>query len=207
MKKLCIIIICLFVYSQTYTQILEEIDECYPFQGYYAAIKKDGKWGFMNREGVLVVNFRSDLVVSKNNQNVCNSEYESVVHPVMNDNRCLIQVLKDGVYYFGYINEKGEEVIEPQFLNASNFMNGFAIVVKLVTTKIGFNEVLKKDIVSSKLEEYIIDVNGNLYMFLFNVRNYVPSKNAIPPSFNSKFMAPNLVAVKGKNNKWDIYEF
>ena len=44
-------------------------------------------------------------------------------------------------------------------------------------------------------------------MFLNNIRNYVPSKNNAPPEFHSKFMAPNLVAVKNKRDKWDIYKF
>lgn len=207
MKSLYFLFICLFVYSQSNSQILNEIDECFPFQGYFAAIKQDGKWGFINREGVQVINFRNDLVVEKSSQNVCNSEFESTIHPVLSDNRCLIKKLINGVYYYGYINEKGEEIIEPQFLNASNFMNGFAIIIKLVKTEIGYNELLKKQIIAEKLEEYIIDVNGNLYMFLNNIRNYVPLKNNTPPEFHSKFIAPNLIAVKNKREKWDIYKF
>lgn len=207
MKSLFVLLISLFIFSEATSQILNKIDECFPFQGYFAAVKKEGKWGFINREGVLVVNFRNDLVVEKSSQNVCNAEFESTTHPVMSNNRTLIKKLKDGTYYYGYINEKGEEVIKPQYLNASNFMNGFAIIIKLEKTSVGYNEVLKKDIIALKLEEYIIDMNGNLYMFLNNVRSYVPSKSNFPPKFHSKFIAPNLIAVKTKDEKWDIYEF
>jgi hypothetical protein len=207
MRSLVFLFISLFVCLELNAQIIEEVDECFPFQGYFAAIKSGDKWGFINREGELVIKFRSDLVISKSNQNVCNAEFESATHPVISDNRSLIKKLKGDVYYYGYINEKGVEIIEPQFLNASHFMNGFAIVVKLAKNVIGFNEILNKDIIAYKLEEYIIDVNGNLYMILNNIRNYVPTKNKSAPEFHSKFIAPNLIAVQGKKGKWDIYNF
>lgn len=207
MRSLFILFISLFVGLELNAQIIENVDECFPFQGYFAAIRNGDKWGFINREGELVIKFRDDLVISKSSQNVCNAEFESTIHPVISDNRCLIKKLKGDVYYYGYINEKGVEVIEPQFLNASHFMNGFAIVVKLAKNVIGFNEVLKKDIVAYKLEEYIIDTNGNLYMILNNIRNYVPSKSKTAPEFHSKFIAPNLVAVQNKQGKWAIYNF
>ena len=91
MRSLVFLFISLFVCLELNAQIIEEVDECFPFQGYFAAIKSGDKWGFINREGELVIKFRSDLVISKSNQNVCNAEFESATHPVISDNRCLIK--------------------------------------------------------------------------------------------------------------------
>jgi hypothetical protein len=111
-------------------------------------------------------------------------------------------------YYYGFINEKGIEVIKPQFLNATNFSNGYAIVVTTTKDSIGFNVVLNKAVVSNIFEEYVINTSGELVKYLYNPRKNVPAnyKNGIP-IIESKFIAPNLVAVKNKNKKWDILQF
>jgi len=109
-------------------------------------------------------------------------------------------------YYFGFINEKGVEIIKPQFLNATNFSNGYAIVVVQSKDSIGFNVILKKPIISNKIEEYVINTSGELIKYLYNPRSYVSSKNKVP-AIESKFIAPNLVAAKTKSKKWEIHQF
>ncbi len=115
----------------------------------------------------------------------------------------------DGVNYYGYIDKNGKEIIATQYLNAANFNRGYAIVIKFAKNIIGNNDVLGKQMVSYKLEEYIIDTSGNLVKYLDNARNSIPSKikKETPPSFYSKFIAPHLIAVKTKDKKWNIYEF
>jgi len=137
-----------------------------------------------------------------------NSLNEITAYPVFNDGRCLIKKIKENTVYFGYINEKGAEIIKPQFLNATNFSNGYAIVVLSSKDSIGFNYVLKKAIVSNILEEYVIDTSGELVKYLYNPRKNVPAnyKNGIP-IIESKFISPKLVAVKTKNKKWEIHQF
>ncbi|MDP3946059.1 MAG: WG repeat-containing protein [Lutibacter sp.] len=204
MKKLLILLVCFSVYTGVFAQTLSDIDEVYPFHGDFAAIKKANQWAFVNKEGKKIIDFRSDLVLT----NRLNSLNQTISYPVFNDGRCLIRKLMGDTYYYGFINEKGVEVIKPQFLNATNFSNGYAIVVLTSKDSIGFNYVLKKAVVSNIMEEYVINTSGELVKYLYNPRKNVPAnyKNGVP-IIESKFIAPNLVAVKNKNKKWDILQF
>ena len=54
------------------------------------------------------------------------------------------------IFYYGYIDITGKEIIPPQFLNATNFVDGYAIIIAPSNEIIGFNEILKKDIVKKQ---------------------------------------------------------
>jgi hypothetical protein len=140
--------------------------------------------------------------------NKVNALNQTISYPIFYDGRCLVRKLMGDTYYYGFINEKGVEIIKPQFLNATNFTNGYAIVVLSSKDSIGFNYVLKKAIVSNIMEEYVIDTSGELVKYLYNPRKNVPAnyKNGVP-IIESKFIAPKLVAVKTKNKKWEIHKF
>lgn len=200
MKNLLILIICLSIQPFGFAQILTDIDEVTPLNENLIAIRNGNQWGFINEKGVLVIDYRDDFVLDKD---------VAKPYPFFKDERCLIRKLIDNEYLYGFIDNTGNEVITPQYLNASNFYNGYAIISKLLKEKIGFNEVLKKDITSIKLEEFIIDIHGEIVLYLENPRNYIPPKviSKIPPKFNSKFIAPHLIAVMKKDEKWDVYEF
>lgn len=204
MKKLLLLIVCFGFYTAVFPQILSDIDEVYPFHNDFAAIKKANQWAFIDKEGKKIINFRTDLVLT-NRLNYLN---QTISYPVFNDDRCLIRKLIGDTYYYGFINEKGEEIIKPQFLNATNFSNGYAIVVMSSKEAIGFNYALKKAVVSNVLEEYVIDTSGELVKYLYNPRKNVPVnyKNGVP-IIETMFIAPKLVAVKTKNEKWEIHQF
>ena len=209
MRTTAIFIIFFIIYSFGYTQIIRNVDQVTPYHEDLAAIKKGNQWAFVNKEGVKVIDFREDLVYTIDEHFLDENGITSVTYPLFKEGRCLIRKLIDGVYYYGYIDKKGKELITPQYVNATNFSNGYAIIIKFATNVIGENEALKKRIVSYKLEEYVIDESGKLVKYLDNARNIVPSKikNKIPPGFESKFLAPHLIAVKTKDQKWDIYKF
>ncbi|NOR28751.1 MAG: WG repeat-containing protein [Lutibacter sp.] len=200
MKKLLIFIICLSIPSIGFSQILTDLEEVSILKDNLLAIKKDNKWGFINKEGALVIDFRDDFVLEKGKNNT---------PPFFNSDRCLIKKSNGNQYLYGYIDTSGKEVMKPQYLNASNFNNGYAIVITLLKDTVGYNEVLEKCITKSTLEEFVIDTYGNKVKYLENPRNCIPSNVTLkkPPSFHSKFIGPHLVAVLKKDNKWDIYEF
>ena len=204
MKKLFLLIICFGIHSAAFAQIISGIDEVYPLQGELAAIKKGGQWAFITKDGKKVIDFRDDLVLTKK----VNASNQTTSYPIFYDGRCLIKKLIANTYYFGFINEKGVEIIKPQFLNATNFSNGYAIVVLAAKDSLGFNQVLKKPIISNYMEEYVIDTSGELVKYLYNPRKNVPAnyKNGIP-IIESKFIAPKLGAAKTKIKKWDIHQF
>lgn len=204
MNKLLILIVCFSIHSVAFSQIISDLDEIYPFHGDFAAIKKANQWAFIDKEGKKTIDFRADLVLT----NKLNSSNQIISYPVFNDGRCLIRKLKGNTYYYGFINEKGDEVIKPQFLNATNFSNGYAIVVLSSKDSIGFNYVLKKAIVSNIIEEYVIDTSGELVKYLYNPRKNAPAnyKNGTA-IIESKFITPKMVAVKNQNGKLEIHKF
>ena len=203
MKNLVILIICLFIHSIGYTQIMTNVEEISPFYEELSAIKKGTQWAFISSKGVKVIGFRDDLVCSKNETGIISDTY-----PVFREGRCLTKKLIDGTYHYGYIDKNGKEIIATKYLNASNFENGYAIVITVEKEIVGFNKVLGRNVVSNTLKEYIIDTSGKKIKYLDNARNYIKSKDKTPPIFYSKFIAPHLIAVKTTDElKWNIYKF
>ena len=203
MKNVVILVICFIISSFGYAQIIIDIDDISPYFEELSSIKKGDQWAFINNKGIKVIDFRDDLVSSKTEEN-------SAGYPLFSEGRCLTRKLKDGVYYYGYIDKKGKQIISSQYLNATNFINGYAIVIYLEKEVIGFNESLGKDVVSYTLKEYIIDTSGVTIMYLDNARNYVKSKYKTEnlPGFYSKFIGPHLIAVQTTDiPKYNIYKF
>jgi len=199
MKKIVLLFVVLFL-SSVYisAQSVENLDFISPISEGLSAIKKDNQWAFINKEGAIVVNFRSDLVTTK-----CNDGD----YPIFFNNRCLIVKVTNGISYFGYINTNGKVVIEPEYLNATNFIDNEAIVLKLTKEKVGENDVLGKNIVQYKYYDVILDTNGNIKQYLtpkgFNIaldKKYLKK----PPKITSKRISDNLYAVVNKNKKWTI---
>jgi len=196
MRKLLItfLLLPLLVMSQT----LENIDYIAPFYDGVAAIKKGNEWAFINLAGKIIVDFRSDLVLTKpENEN----------YPIFNNDRCLIAHQKDGILYYGYIDKTGKTVIVPQFLNATNFKENVAIVLKLVKENLGSNDVLMKNVVNYDYFEVVIDKDGEIAQYLTEDPIHITlSKEYLKetPRITSKFISDNLIAIRNKNKKWTV---
>jgi hypothetical protein len=184
-----------------YAQSIENVDYISPYHNGLAAIKKDGQWAFINNTGDVVVNYRTDLVLTKSNDGS---------YPVFNDDRCLIEEKKNGISYFGYIDATGKTIIEPQFLNAANFNNGNALALELIREDVAKNIALDKNIVYYKYFEVIINSNGEVMHYLNpSGVNVVLDRDFLkkPPKITSKRISDNLYAVRNKNKKWTILHF
>jgi len=196
MKNLLIIlfIIPAFALAQT----TEELDFVAPLNDGVAAVNKGNTWGFINDKGVIVVAFRDDLVLT---------ETDGYEYPVFKNNRCLISKDKDGITYFGYIDKTGKVVIEPKFLNASNFNNNKAIVLQIIKEELGNNHLLGKNVVNYRYYEVTIDSNGKVENYL-NPKgvNVVLDKKFLTttPEITSKQISNNMYTVRTENNKWKI---
>jgi hypothetical protein len=193
--------------SFCFAQIISDVDEVYLFSEDLAAVKKGNDWGFINKKGELIINFRSDLALNEKADQ--KEKTSSKWYPVFKNGRCLIRKIINGIPYYGYIDTSGNEIIHPQYLNATNFVNGFAIIIAPSKEVIGYNKVLKKDVISSNIEEFVINTTGEKIRYLENPINYHSSKrkSKTPPAFHSKFIGAHLVAVQKRDMKWDIYEF
>ena len=163
-----------------------------------AAVKKGSEWGFIDAKGKLVIDFRNDLVVTSNQ----NGDY-----PIFENDRALISQSKDGINYYGYIDTKGKTVVEPQYLNATNFEKNRAIVLLLKRTELSKNPALDKPVVSYDYHEVVIDHNGKVLTYLHTDPTHVPlSASTVrkPPVIHSKLISETLVAVRDSNKKWSV---
>jgi len=180
-----------------FTQTSISFDYVSPFYEGFSAVKKGNQWAFINTEGVIVIDFRDDLVSTKIN----NEEY-----PIFKNNRCIIVKEENKISYFGYIDSSGKTVINPTFLNATNFQNSTAIVLKLNKEKAGFNNVLGKNIVYYTYLEVIINKEGEIKENLTVPKNVVLSKKNLskPPKITSKFLSDKLVLILYDHQKYII---
>lgn len=181
-----------------FSQSTENIDYISPFQNGLATVKKDGLWAFINTQGEIIVDYRNDLVITKSDDGN---------FPIFKNDRCLIEEKREGISYFGYINTCGKTVIQPKFINASNFNDGLAIVLELFKEQVARNEALGKNVVYDKYLHGVIDSQGNIKAYLSPKRvNIILDKKFLkePPKIMAKYMSNNLYAVRNNNQKWTI---
>tara|TARA_R110002050_G_scaffold153772_2_gene281532 strand:+ start:2413 stop:3021 length:609 start_codon:yes stop_codon:yes gene_type:complete len=193
MKKLLIILLLIPVLGMT--QTIENIEYISPFHNDLAAVKKGSEWAFINKEGEIVLDFRSDLVSTK---------IDGESYPLFYNDRCLIAHHKEEVLYYGYINKRGETAIIPQFLNATNFKNDKAFALTVHKETIGYNDIFNKDVVSYHYFEVVIDKQGKTIDHLTQLAIHISPKNKNdknPPVITSKLISNDLVLVQDKNNK------
>jgi hypothetical protein len=181
-----------------FSQAIVDVDFISTMHEDRAAIKKGNQWAFIDSEGKIAINYRDDLVAT----NTENGDF-----PVFKNGRCLITQKKDGISYFGYINTLGEIVIEPQYLNATNFTDNLAIVLLLNKTEISKNVALNKTVVSYGYFEVAIDLNGKALTYLSEEPTHITlSSDYIrkPPAIYSKIISDALIAVINSQKKWSI---
>jgi WG containing repeat len=207
MRNVIILWVGCLVFSMAVTaQELKEIDYVAPFREGLAAVKKGEQWGFINLKGEVVIDYRDDILIPSQWQMPIDSKDKANTYPFFNNGRCLIQKTKNGIDHFGYIDSQGVTVIEPTFINATYFSEGYAIVLKVSKQLLGKNELLDKDVVSYSYNEIVIDDMGKFKTYLRGPKNLLYDKEYLksPPRIHSRFISPNLIAVKTENNTWKI---
>ncbi|MFD0863804.1 WG repeat-containing protein [Sungkyunkwania multivorans] len=164
------------------------------------AIKKDGKWGFIDTENNMVIDFRDDIV---------GESYKSSKDrkaPKFKNDRCLIMLKKEGIPYYGYIDRTGKTVIPPQYLNATNFHEGYALAVKPYKTVRGRNKYLDKEIIQYNFAEELIDVNGNYVKSLKEMPHILMSEKKFKKPFSSShFISSKQIAVMTQKEGWQVF--
>lgn len=88
-------------------QVGEPYQDARPFADGYAAVERDGKWGFIDTQGNVQIDFRFDDALSFGQH---------------------LAAVKSGDLW-GYVSLSGEMVIEPLFLQAKSFSQGSAPVL------------------------------------------------------------------------------
>lgn len=179
-----------------FTQSIDDIDYISPFNDGLASINKGDEWAFIDDKGLIVIDYRSDLTLIT----IDNKSY-----PIFKNGRSLIQEIKNGITYFGYIDKTGTTIIEPQFINATKFSYDVAIVLKLVKQNLGYNNVLKKPIVTYKIQEILINSLGETKKYLTKLAPInMSNMTEYYPKITSKIISNRLVVVPDKNGKIKI---
>ncbi len=196
MKNLIILVFFLSLAIDSNSQALSQIDDIGTLQEGLTAIKKENNWGFIDTSGTLVIDFRDDIAMSPKQL------------PAFNNGLCLISEMKDGVNYFGYINNKGEKVIPTKYLVATPFENGFARVIEHYKIETGNTNTLGKKIIKYSYNELVIDTNNKTVRHLRGPINLLFDKLTLqqnPPIIKSSFINGNLISVKESDNTYTIY--
>ncbi|MBL7473246.1 WG repeat-containing protein [Robertkochia sediminum] len=156
------------------------------------AVQKDGKWGFIDTNGDLVIDLRDDLVAHKE-------------APVFTDGRCLIHKMEDGIAYYGYIDTDGNTVIAPQYLNTTPFTDGYAIALKVEEKEKGTNQYLNKKIIDRNFDEVLINTKGEELKYLTPHKGILlDAKRYKQPEIVSRMLAPGIVTFKTANGNWKV---
>jgi hypothetical protein len=181
--------------APTSAQQLENIDKIGDFHDGLMAVSKDNSWGFIDSKGTLVIDFRKDIVATPEQS------------PLFSDGLCLIKEERENVFYYGYINTKGETVIPTEYIVATAFEHGFARVIKPYKTDVIGTNVLGKNIVSYSYHELIITTTNKMAVHIrgpYNLLFYKLKLQQDIPVIHSKFISPELAAVREGNGKWSI---
>lgn len=201
MKKISLLL-ALFTASGSIAQMPENLDYVSPFHEGLAAIQKENKWAFVDEQGAIAIDFRDDLYWNKEAL-ASYDDMRSLAYPQFKDGRCIVQKMVDGIPVFGFIDTKGDVVIDHQFLNVALFNNGLTTGVMYEKVLRGKNE-FNLDIYEFKFHEVLMDVEGNIIEFLQRRHNIqMTPKRYKMPQLESKILNPNLIALK-TDKLWEL---
>ena len=202
MKTLILFVLSFFICTAVNSQLIQNLDQVGNYSEGLSAIKKGEQWAFMDEDGNIVIDYRNDLASIKDKDG-------QIVPPMFHNGRALIMKTVDNVKVYGYIDTSGNEVINCEFVSATPFSNGYAIVMIYYKEVVGKNKLLGKDVVSYQTEEFVIDINGKAMTPSLNKRIFAPQKmkSVEQPEFSIKFIGERIIAVESENQKWDVYSF
>ena len=183
---------------------VENLDEVTPFHEGLAAVRRGNQWGFINTEGELVIGFRSDLVWNQS-PDANASGVEAIPYPRFKDGRCPVTVEKEeGIPFYGYIDTSGKTVIEPEYLNLTEFSNGKAVGIFFQKTYRGKNN-FQLNIYDYSFTEGIINTKGEMIWPLTERKNILmkPVRYEMP-LIQARILENNIIAVEAAPDRWEI---
>lgn len=205
MKLLLQLFIIAFLPFLTCAQGLQGFDDIAPFSEGLAAVRKGNQWGFINTGGDLVIEFRSDLVWQK--EAVKNkADVRGIAYPRFKNGRCMIQkqLEEEKIVMYGFIDPSGKVVIEPEYLNLTEFDGDYALGILFTKTFRGENNFGLR-IFDYKFSEVVLNTGGEI-MRLIEQRNNIQmaARRYTLPELQTRILAENLLAVKSPENKWKL---
>lgn len=202
MRKSIILILLVFFPLFVVAQITQ-LDEIAPFSDGLAAVRKGNQWGFIDKEGKLVIDFRNDLVW---NADADTSAYgiEGIRQPSFQNGRCLVKKVIEEIPVYGFIDTTGELVVAHKFLNVSPFKDGFTTGIIYEKVLQGRNEI-KLEVYKYKFHEVVIDISGKIHEYLLKPENIQMRKSRYElPWLRTKLLSNSLIAIRGNDNRLEI---
>ncbi len=204
MKRIIVVfMVVLALPVMAFSQDLKGIDEIAPFSDGLAAVRQGNQWGFINQEGALVIDFRSDLLWNKD-ANTSRSDIKGVRYPMFKEGKCIVWKMEGDIPLYGFMDKTGVVVIEPQFLNVRSFENGYTTGVLFRKVLMGQNEI-KMSVFDYKFNDVLMDSSGKIVEFFGERENIQMRKNRYElPSIWVNKLSDKAVAVKTKGKGWDV---
>lgn len=182
---------------------LTEIDEIGPFSEELAAVRKGNQWGFIDKEGTLVIDFRDDLVWNTAADTSAHG-INSIRQPSFHDGRCLVKKIIEEIPVYGFMDTTGKIVIEHKFLNVSHFNDGYTIGIIYEKVFVGKNEI-KLDVYKHKFHEVVMDASGEIQEYLVKPENIQMRKSRYQlPRLHTRLISKNLIVIRGNDNQLEI---
>jgi hypothetical protein len=167
-------------------KITGNFTEAEPFYNGMAAVQIDGKWGFINKSGKLVVDAQYPLVYPYQNNiavvkdaNKFYTFIDKEGNQLFNEKFPYASTFRDGLALvsrdkaFGYINTKGETVIPNKYFYAQPFQKGLALVIN-DKEKLRFQVInTKGEVVYASKEKFALAAeNKGLYKIVSEYGSY-----------------------------------
>lgn len=208
MKSALWLTVFLMIPLLTFSQLAQGLDFVGPANEGHIPVLKNNKWGFMNSQGEMAVDFRSDLIQNKKTSSKTDLGVASQQIPSMRDGRIIIKKVIDKIPYYGFIDPTGKSVIEPEFLNVSSFKNGFALALKIEEKFLGRNDLLDITIKSYNYDVVLIDRQGEVKQYLAGPFPVGISREKLreAPRIEARWVGDDLIAVKNPQKKWEIHK-
>ena len=183
---------------------LGDLDEVTRFHEGLAAVRKGSQWGFIDQDGLLVIDFRDDLVWQREPDPGALG-VGSIPYPRFSDGRCPVMVSgEDGIPLYGFIDTEGRMVIEPEFLNVSEFQNGRAVGIYYKKTFRGKNN-FQLNIYDHTFTEVVLNKAGAMVWPLAERENILMNARRYrTPEIQARIIENGLIAVKSDRARWEI---
>ena len=204
MRSLTLFAVLVFLSFSSYGQELKDVDQVAPFSEGLAAVRIGNQWGFINEKGDLVIDFRDDLVWNKF-ADTERKDIEGIRYPVFKDGLCMVREMleEEEIYVYGFIDKTGATKIKPEYLNVTEFDQGYAVGILMTKTFRGKNN-FQLNIYDYKFSEVILDQKGDIMRLLAKRDNILMTKRRYElPDLHAKLLSKNLAAVK-KGDNWEL---
>ena len=178
-------------------------DEIAPFSEGLAAVRIGNQWGFINENAQLVIDFRDDLVWNQN-ADTNKAGVLGIRYPQFKNGRCMIQKSKvNNIPFYGFIDTSGEIVIQPEYLNITEFDHKNAIGIYVREAFQGQNEI-NISVIDYIFTEVVVNTNGEIIWPIHEREHILTAKRRYEtPELHSRLIGDDLLIYKTKDNKWE----